>query len=174
MTRSLVLTVLGADKPGLVEALSRTVTAHDGNWLESRMAHMAGRFAGIVRVRVPESAVEALQRSLASLEAEGLRVQCEPGSGEEQAARGPVWTLALVGPDHPGIVRDVAAALRQRRVNVEELSTACTSAPMSGEALFQATARLRLPAGGSVDDLRAELEQGAASLMVDVSLDEDS
>ena len=74
MSVSLVLTLIGEDKPGLVELLSQTVAAHDGNWLESRMSRMAGRFAGILRTSVPSSRAEALAEALFALESSGLRV----------------------------------------------------------------------------------------------------
>src|SRR2546422_10827389 len=48
---SLVLTVIGADRPGLVEALSKTIADHGASWLESRIAHRAGHFVGLLRVR---------------------------------------------------------------------------------------------------------------------------
>ena len=55
----LVLTLIGPDRPGLVESLAKRVTAHGGNWVESRMAHLAGQFAGILRVEVPPENVAA-------------------------------------------------------------------------------------------------------------------
>ncbi len=171
MATSLVLTVIGEDKPGLVELLSSTVTTHDGNWLESRMSHMAGKFAGIVRVEIPESSVAAFTAALASLAARGLKVTAEPTATATAAVSHPALRLEVIGTDHPGIVRDITRALSGRNVNVEELSTECTSAPMSGEPLFRATARLRLPEGVSVEQVRRDLEQVAHSLMVDVTLD---
>jgi glycine cleavage system regulatory protein len=171
MPTSLVVTVIGEDKPGLVEALSSTVAAHDGNWLESRMSHMAGKFAGIVRVEVPEASLDALVEALGGLDSAGLRVIAEPSPGGTAPASG-AFTLDLVGADQPGIVSEIARALSARGVNVEELATECTSAPMSGDPLFKATAVLRLPAGTSIDDLRRDLEELASSLMVDLSLAE--
>lgn len=170
MAISLVLTVIGEDKPGLVEALSRTVTANGANWLESRMSHMAGKFAGIVRVSVPEENADALGRALAGLEGEGLKVVAEPGVAEDPGRGFAPLTLELVGTDHPGIVRDISRVLARRGINVEELITECTAAPMSGERLFRATAQLRLPANVTVDELQRDLEEVAQSLMVDVSL----
>ncbi|MGB4246421.1 MAG: ACT domain-containing protein, partial [Pseudohongiellaceae bacterium] len=49
MATYLVLTIIGDDKPGLVELLSETIARHSGNWLESNMSHLAGKFAGILR-----------------------------------------------------------------------------------------------------------------------------
>ena len=80
--------------------------------------------------------------------------------------------LELVGQDHPGIIRQLSHALAERRVNVDELDTSVTSAPMSGEALFRARASLRVPSDAPLEELRETLEKIADELMVDLSLDD--
>lgn len=170
MSSTLVLTVIGSDRPGLVEALSDTVARHGGNWLESRMAHMAGKFAGILRVSVPPTEADALRAALTSLASTGLAVVVESGdlAAPEPAHR---MRLELLGADHPGIVREIARALAERGINVEELDTESVSAPMSGEPLFRATAELQAPASLSIEELRTKLEELAQDLMVDITLD---
>lgn len=168
---ALTLTLIGRDRPGLVRSLSERVAAAGGNWLESRMARLAGQFAGILLVDVPEAEVERLMADLRALEAEGLRATVERGLGEEPAAPYQTLLLELVGQDHPGIVREIAQALAGRRVNIEELTTRVVSGSFSGERLFEAEARLRVPAEVSAADLRATLEVLANELMVDVRLD---
>ena len=171
MERFLVLTVIGEDKPGLVEKLAQTIAAHDGNWLDSRMAHLAGKFAGVLRVSLPPTSVDPLVQALERLGADGLKIVCETGSEARDRPR--AVRLELLGADHPGIVRDISTALARRRVNVEDLHTGRADAPMSGDKLFQATARLHLPPELSLDDLRRELESVAQDLMVDVTLLDD-
>jgi len=167
---SLVLTLIGEDRPGLVELLSETVVQHEGNWLESRMSHMAGRFAGILRASVPEARAEALEAALVALESRGLRVLVERSaqSDAERELRG--IPLELVGADRPGIIREISHALASRRINVDELQTECTSAPMSGETLFNARATLRIPREASLDELVDLLEEIADDLMVELTL----
>ncbi len=48
----LVLTYVGDDRPGLINAVSEKVAAFGGTWLESRAVRLAGKFAGILRVNV--------------------------------------------------------------------------------------------------------------------------
>lgn len=170
MAVSLVLTLIGEDKPGLVELVSETVAAHDGNWLESRMSRMAGRFAGILRASVPTARADALIEALAELEAHGIRIVVERSEKEEPETALRQISLDLVGSDRAGIIRDLSRALASRRVNVDELHTECSSAPMSGELLFSARARLRIPEGSAIDELRAAIEAIANDLMVDISL----
>jgi glycine cleavage system regulatory protein len=166
---SLVLTVIGADRPGLVEALSETIAAHGASWLESRMAHLAGHFAGLLRVAVPEARADELAAALRLLDAHGLRVIVETAEAEVETTT-PRVQLDLVGLDRPGIVREISHALAERGVNVEELESRTSSAPMSGETLFHVNARLRLPAETSPEELRATLEKLADELMVELVL----
>ncbi|MFH1569399.1 MAG: ACT domain-containing protein [Gemmatimonadota bacterium] len=172
MMESLVMTVIGDDRPGLVELLARTVADCDGNWLESRMSHLAGKFAGILRVDIPADRVAPLLETLRGLESGGLRVASEASAAAAEDV--PAVRLELMGADHVGIVRDIAALLARRQINVEEFTTDCVPAPMSGQMLFQATALLRLPPGVTEAELRADLEDVAQDLMVDITLSDEA
>jgi glycine cleavage system regulatory protein len=171
MPTSLVLTVLGEDRPGLVESLASIIAAHDGNWLESRMAQLAGQFAGILRTSVPDANAASLINALQGLAVHGLQVMVARSSMDEPAQNSRWLMLDLVGNDHLGIIRDLAHTLAQRGINIEELQTACTSAPMTGGMLFKATARLRVPLEMAVAELQVTLEQLAHDLMVSITLE---
>lgn len=173
MNISLVMTVIGEDRPGLVDSVAKLISDHGGNWLESRMSHLAGQFAGILRVQLASEDVEKLKASLKSLEGEGLRVMIATETGARASGPVRVLRLELVGQDRPGIVREISQALAARGVNVEELNTECASAPMSGEVLFKAEALLQIPAATSLDELRGDMETIASDLMVDILLEED-
>jgi glycine cleavage system regulatory protein len=168
---SLVLTVLGEDRPGLVESLAYLITAHEGNWLESRMAHLAGQFAGILRASVPDANAAGLINALQGLASHGLQVLVAQSTSDELARDSRWLTLDLVGNDHLGIIRDLAHALAQRSINIDELQTECTSAPMTGGMLFKATARLRVPLEVTVAELQVALDQLAHDLAVDITLE---
>lgn len=168
---SLVLTILGRDHPGLVDSLAAIVTEYGGNWVESRMAHLAGQFAGILRVEVDDERASALTAAIKNLTESGLEsIVCSDPSPPTSDG-GTVLQLDLMGVDQPGIVRKVSQVLAARGVNVEQLGTECLAAPNTGQTMFHATAQLRLPAGLSAADLRTALEQVAADLMVDLSLE---
>jgi glycine cleavage system regulatory protein len=163
---SLILTVVGPDRPGLVRALSEAVAACGGNWLESRMARLAGQFAGIVLVEAPE----ALLDDLRGLESQGLRIVAQGGAAGAAvaAAAEPLLALEVVGNDRPGIVRDIARILADSGVNIEELTTGVASGSFSGEVLFRVTALVRAPDASAVEVVRAALETLGNELMVDV------
>ncbi|MEN1679327.1 MAG: ACT domain-containing protein [Planctomycetota bacterium] len=175
---SLVLTVLGADRPGLVEAIARVVADHDANWLESRMARLAGKFAGILRVEVDEAKADALAAALRSLDDTGFEAIVSPDATPASADSSPLLLLELFGADHPGIVRAVSQVLAGQAVNVEELATETTIAANFGQPVFHAKAKLRLPAGAdraaAEGRLREALEAVAADLVVDITLAADA
>lgn len=171
MNAILVLTVIGPDRPGLVETLSRTLAEHGGNWQQSRMARLAGHFAGVLQASVPTTQVEPLTGALAALAAQGLNVNIVSGQEELPGSAARRLTLEVVGQDRPGIVRDITTILAAKGINVEALDTEYTSASWSGENLFQASAELTLPADVDLHELRDSLEALADELMVDLSLD---
>lgn len=170
MQVQLVMTVIGKDRTGLVESIARLVAEHGGNWLESRMCRLGGEFAGILRVQLPGERRANLEEALAKLSDLNVVVR---GDEPAQSAAEPVFaSLEVIGPDRPGIVREITHALAAQGVNVEELSTECSSAPMSGEPLFQARAKLLLPAGVTVAALREAVEKAVAGMTVEISLGE--
>jgi len=168
---SLIVTLIGEDRPGIVEAMSDLVLAAAANWEESRMARLAGRFAGILHVSVDTDRAPALAAGLTALQASGLTVVVETGRGGTEVPARSIG-LAIVGHDRPGIVRDISNLLARRGVNIEELETEVTSAPTSGDTLFHARARLRSPQTVDIDELRTLLESLAADLMVDLAPEE--
>lgn len=172
MARALVLTVIGEDRPGLVEALSALIAEYEGSWDESRMARLAGHFAGVVQIHLPESRAQGLIDALPGLAARGLQasvVDSDWSLASVDHRRS--FRLELVGQDRPGIVRDISSALSSIGVSVQDLRTTVESAPMSGESLFRATAELAPPADVDLETVRGALERLADELMVDMTLE---
>ncbi|WP_344377860.1 glycine cleavage system protein R [Agromyces tropicus] len=172
----LVLTVIGDDRAGLVEALADTIGEHGGNWEQSQMAELAGQFAGIVVVEVPADREAALRAALDGLD--GLmEVSAHPGVDQAaEAAASAGWTplrIDLIGNDHPGIVRDVSAVLARHGLSIETITTGQRDAPMAGGRLFEAHLVVRVPPGGDPADVRDDLEQVASELFVDLTLERD-
>jgi glycine cleavage system regulatory protein len=167
-----VLTVLGDDRAGLVSALSGPINTHGASWERSQLSRLAGKFAGIVLVSVPNERYDALVSDLAALESQGLQLTIER---TDEPAPGPSLrlTLELLGADHSGIVAEVSSALAARGVSIEELSTDVRDAPMAGGMLFEATAVLSAPPTASTEELRLMLEGLADELMVEITLSDD-
>lgn len=167
MSNFVVLTLIADDRPGIVGKIAKVVAANGGNWLESSMSRLAGKFAGLLLVEVPGGDRQALINAMAALEAEGISVSVAT-SPHTQEATGERLILTVVGNDRPGIVSEISTLLAQRNINVEQLTTSCESAPMSAEPLFKARAKIHLPAELDRDGLLQSLEALSADLMVEI------
>jgi glycine cleavage system regulatory protein len=170
MTTSLVATVIGTDRPGIVNLLSDVAQRFGANWAGSRMASLAGQFAGIVHFEVASQDAEALASALRALVSSGLHVVIVRGEAAAPSRPRRVIKLQLVGHDRPGIVRELSGSLARRGVSIEELHTAIASAPMSAEQLFKVEALLTVPEALADDELRGELEALANEMMVDIEV----
>lgn len=166
MTSYLVLTVIADDKPGLVESLAAVIAENSGNWLESSMSQLAGKFAGILKVSVDDSHLDQLELALRSLE--GLKLVMERVVTHETVGRPITVELNLVANDRPGIVREISHAVAGLSINVEKLTTDCSSAPMTGVDLFKANAILKVPPSLELSKLQEELESLADDMIVEI------
>ena len=172
MPQIIVLSFIADDREGLVERISETVTEAGGNWLESRMAHLAEKFAGIARVEAPDNKVQQLKEALKALDADGIHLIVEEAAAAEPQS-GVILTLDLMGPDHPGIVKDITHCLAERGVSIEEMESDVRAAPMGGGTVFHARLKVRGPENLDDDDLREDLERLSAALMIDITLREE-
>lgn len=170
---TVVLSVLGDDRPGLVDALAQVVSEHHGSWDRSHMSRLAGKFAGIVVVTIAASDADALIAGLDPIRADGIldvtaSIADDPGT---TSPTNHAVELQLVGADRPGIVHEIASVLADNEVSIVELVTEKSSAPMAGEPLFEATISLSVPASLQLDRLRSALEDLANELMVDIEFE---
>ncbi|MEE8056862.1 MAG: ACT domain-containing protein [Pseudomonadales bacterium] len=170
MKTSIVFTFIGADKPGLIEKLSNTVSEQGGNWLESRMSQLAGHFAGITRVQISSDRADNLRTALEAISSAELNISIQPDNANENHIDCKHWVLSLIGNDHPGIVRELTSALAARNINVCVMNTNVTSAPMTAQPLFEATADIQVPTSLDMDELTDKLDEIADDLAIDINL----
>ncbi len=171
MTTSIVFTFIGADKPGLIEKMSNTVSEHGGNWLESRMSQLAGHFAGITRVQINTSQADQLRSALEALSSNELSISIQHDNTAESPADVKPMTLNLVGNDRPGIVRELSSALAALHINVYEMNTQVTSAPMTADPLFEASAEIQVPSTLNINELNDKLDDIANELTLEINLE---
>lgn len=170
MTQDLVLTVIARDRPGLIKALSQTIDAHGGNWVDSQMARLAGEFAGILRLSVPEENVSALETDLGKLGDAGIWVTIRRGH-EDSMRIGRRVRLEMTGVDHPGIIHEISTVLASMEISIDAMETRIFAGSMSGEAMFEARVDIILPDGLDENELRRTLEEITHDLMIEIELD---
>lgn len=169
---SLVVTIIGPDRPGIVRLVAERAKGFGANWTASRMANLAGQFAGIVHLDVPPENVEALANALTALEPSGLRVVIGRSESTEPPAGRRIVTLELSGVDRPGIVRDLSTSLAERGVSIEDLHTEVVNGATDTEHLFRVRAMLFVPNALSNEALRQGLDALASEMKMDLALGE--
>ncbi|MFT5593720.1 MAG: glycine cleavage system regulatory protein [Oceanicoccus sp.] len=168
MSSFFIISIMTNDRPGIIDTLSGIIKDNHGNWLESRMTQLAGKFAGIVKVQITEQNVANLEAALNQLKQSDWIINTEysNANAEDHQANA---KLSIIGNDRPGIVKDVAQSLSALAVNVLELNTQFESAAMSAEPLFKTKARVHIPATVDFDDVRDALEKLSNELMVEIA-----
>ena len=172
MHKTLVLTLRGQDRPGLLERLATVVTGHGGSFAESRTVALGGRVAGLHLLSLPEQQLPGLLAALRELSAGSEDFVVEAADAGAVSGGGQRLRLELLGHDRPGIVREVTELLARLDVSIEEFETRCVSGSFSGGEMFEARARLCLPPALSDERLRALLAALAQEMMVDITLED--
>jgi glycine cleavage system regulatory protein len=172
MKAHLVVTITCPDRPGIVERITEAMSGYHANWEESRLSRLGGDFAGIVRISVPREQAEGLAGAIRALANDeftvGVRIAEQAVSAPENLDS--LYELRLAGADHEGIVHRVASYLADQGVNVENMETEVSRAPVSATLLFQMEARIKVPAKVSVPELRASLARIGEELGVDIEV----
>jgi methionyl-tRNA formyltransferase len=165
---SLIVTVLGADRPGIVSLLSDRAQRFGASWTNSRMSHLSGEFAGMVQLEVPPESADGLVAALKDLESTGLRVSVAKSDGKANTTGMRLMTLELVGSDQVGIVSKLTAALSDRNISIEQIDTAIVQG--ANQASFKVRADILVPKTVNDADLRTTLDALASEITVDIAL----
>lgn len=166
MDRKVILTVVGSDRPGFTRALAEAVQAAGGNWLESHLARLGGRYVGSVLVELPAARLGELESAAQAIDASGLKVAIVDAVESDERGGQPL-EIEIVGQDRPGIVHEVTAVLAGLDVNIEQLTTGIEGSAWSGAPLFRASVEALVPATRTASDVRTALEAISGEIMVD-------
>ncbi len=176
MRSTLILTLTGQDRIGLVEDVTRFLLDLGGNVETSRMARLGGEFAILMLVSVPAERLAGLEQDVERLAAQGLKVtisRTEPAQVEFPPGWRP-YQIEVHGADHEGIVHEIARALSQWGINIESLDTGTTRAPVSGTPLFSMTAAVAVPPSLPRETWEVDLERLGQQLNVEIRVSESS
>ena len=167
-TTALIVTVLGADRPGIVSLLSDRAQRFGASWTNSRMSHLSGEFAGMVQLEVPPESADGLIAALKDLESTGLRVTIAKSEGKANTTGLRLMTLELVGSDQVGIVSKLTGALTERNISIEQIDTSIVQNAM--QTSFKVRAEILVPKTVNDTDLRSALDALAQEITVDIAL----
>ncbi len=170
--KTIILTVVSPDRPGLVQILSDVIVSHEGSWGQSSMANLAGQFAGIVTITVDKANASALRRDLEALNNDGMMVTVSDAGSDIDTSLPVIW-LEITGHDQPGIVHQVSGVCSELGANLLSLETGVVSGSMSAETLFVANAEVQIPQDLEAETIQTALEALSDDLMVDIVMSED-
>ena len=169
---SLVVTIVGPDRPGIVRAIAERAKRHGANWAASRMASLQDQFAGIVHLQVPTGNAQALADALRALESTGLQVEIARTEARPAPPGRRIVRLELTGVDRPGIVNELSSRLAERGVSIEDLHTEIVDTDDTSEHVFRMVAMLFVPNALRDDELRSALDSLASEMKMDLALGE--
>lgn len=169
MQTKVILTAIGSDRPGLTQALADAVLGAGGNWLESHLSRLGGKYVGSVLVEVEEGRLPSLADAVGKIDQSALHVSLV-AAGEHSEGAGYPLSIELVGQDRPGIVREVTAVLASLGANIEDFASSTDKSAWSGEPIFRAEARVRVPAEVTFERVQSALEAISAEIMVDLTV----
>lgn len=163
-----VLTLIANDRAGIVEQIADAVRQNSGNWLESRMVSLSGKFAGLLSVEIADENKPALIAAMAQLAEQGINVTVEQSDGASVEVE-ENWLIDIVGQDAPGIVQEISRNIASIGGHVVEISSERSHASMSGEMMFMAAYAVQLPADIDIEDVQKSLESVSFDLSVEIS-----
>lgn len=179
-----LLTVIANDRTGIVESIAACIHAQGGNWLESRLSRLSGKFAGIIQIEITSDKVSELTQALKSLEGDGFKISIEAidAASNSETNRSnnqtPVsnthstsYSFTIAGNDRSGIIKEVSQAFAVRKINLENLQSQCTSAPHVGTPLFEASGKISVPSSTDIDELSKHLDRISDELAIDIQLE---
>lgn len=172
MQTHLVLTISSQDRPGVIESLSSAIESCGASWQESKLAHLAGKFVGVIKVHADADKTESLKLALKQLESVGILISVDSHSDSSTSEVTAKFTA--VGPDRTGIVKEISSAFVRKGINVEELETDLSSAPYSGDPIFEASGVISLPSEVDLRELHEKLDEIANDLGLDIRVDQNS
>jgi glycine cleavage system transcriptional repressor len=170
----MVISAVGPDRPGIVDAISAALSSQQASIADSRMVNLRGRFALVMLIEAPDEAgaqrvQTAVEQTAQSL---GLTATIQNVERTEGAARQAVpYRIRTYAMDQVGLVHRITHALHLLGANIEDLSTRLEHAPHTGAPIFSMDMVIALPKEVPLKRLREELEKLCTELNCDLDID---
>lgn len=167
----LLVTAVGPDRVGFVDEITGVLVAHGANVEESRMARLTGEFAALLLIQVPQNKVDELTRELDRLRRMEVWIRPVPPDQSRALQDYRLYTLAVNGADHEGIIKTIAHTLNQLGINIAELESDVVYAPTTGSPLFNMRAVLQVPPDLKIETVQESLRGAGEEMCVSVQLE---
>lgn len=167
-----VVSAIGKDRPGIVNALAELARRLELNIDDSRMTVLGGEFAVLMSLAGSDASIAKLESDLPALCATlELAHLFRRTTDRARTAQTLPYRVRVRAMDHPGIVHEIAGFFSGRNINIEDLTTDTQPAPHTGTPIFNLTMRVEIPGGALPRALRSEFEEFCAERDLDGTLD---
>ena len=166
---NLILSAIGSDRPGIVSEISGVITSHGGNVEESRMSILGSGFAIIMLVSVSPDWAESLEVALKAIN--DLIIITKPTKTKE-ARENIKCQIDLSGADNEGIVKILSKYLAGKSINILEMQTHISNAPITGTPLFNLQTITEIPENFNITNIQSDLSSIANKLGVDIKVNQ--
>jgi glycine cleavage system transcriptional repressor len=165
----IAVTAVGADRPGIVAALTQTLLELGGNLEDCRAALLRGSFAIALLVSVPDAVDAAAVDTALRPVADALGLGLWTGSAApaiDPDATAERCMVSVYGVDQPGIVHAITAALAESGANILDLSSRAAGTP----AIYILGIEVELPHGVGAHALEVRLRPVANAHQVELAV----
>ena len=166
---SLIISAVGSDRPGIVSEISGVINSIGGNVEESRMSCLGSDFAIIMLVSVANDWQESMEVALQAVN--GLTIITKP-TKKQEIIEGIKYQIDLSGADNEGIVKVLSKYLAGKSINILELKTNISNAPVTGSPLFNLEATTAVPKNLNISDIQSGLNQIAQKLGIEITINQ--
>ena len=142
-TSDVILSIIGPDKPGIVSDISEIIKKYSGNIEKSRMIRLGDFFTIMMLININAKNTENLQSEFNNYS--NYQISIHKSKNKIDTSDECFHTVHLNGIDNEGIVYEITNQLSELDINIEELKTNVSNAPMSGLTLFSLTAKINHP-----------------------------
>ena len=166
---NLIISAIGSDRSGIVSELSGIITSHGGNLEDSRMTCLGSDFAIIMLVSVAHDWRESMEVALQAVK--GLTIITKP-TKKQEIIGGIKYQIDLSGADNEGIVKVLSKYLAGKSINILELKTNISNAPVTGAPLFNLEATTVVPENLNISDFQSGLNQIAQKMGIEITINQ--
>lgn len=172
MHNFLVLAAVGANRPGLLDALSKVIKDCGGNIADSRMTVLGCDFSLVMLVSGTWDVIAKIENQLPRLRDNlGLSITAKRTEARKSGANLIPYAVEVVSYDHPGIVHEIAGFFSTREINIEDMYTSSYSAAHTGAPMFSLHMTIAVPNNTSIATLRGEFMDFCDRLNLDAILE---
>ena len=170
---NLIISAVGTDRPGIVSEISGVITSHGGNIEKSRMTRLGSDFTIIMLVMVDSKWEESLVVALHAIKELSITTKgTEPNTvitgNNCHVTAGENCQISLSGADNEGIVKVLSKYLAGKSINILEMETHISNAPVTGTPLFNLLAIITIPDNIDLAEIQSDLTLIAQKLGVEI------